>query len=95
MRLIKFKRPLPGEDSDLVPLRDLKHLEFIGIDYTARIFTNGRKSPTNKRRRRITASSQPFVVSFHSSGAFLEHGFRSRRAEPLDVHSVCLHDSRV
>ena len=34
VRLIKFKRPLPGENADLVPLRELKHLEFAGIDYT-------------------------------------------------------------
>ena len=34
VRLIKFKRRLSGEDADLVPLRELKHLEFVGIDYT-------------------------------------------------------------
>ncbi|MBC7817344.1 MAG: SUMF1/EgtB/PvdO family nonheme iron enzyme [Planctomycetaceae bacterium] len=33
IRLIKFTRPLSGENADLVPLRELKHLIFLGIDY--------------------------------------------------------------
>ena len=34
VRLIRLKQRLSGEEADLVPLRELKHLEFVGIDNT-------------------------------------------------------------